>query len=87
MEAEATAKLTKKQCVLHDDGTCWDFRDGIMRRFVNSDYGETRDKGIVPGVEVAIPIRVWEDFGCPKEITVTIEPGDLLNEGEASAEG
>ncbi len=22
----------------------------------------------------------WRDLGCPSEITVTIEPGDLLNE-------
>lgn len=25
---------------------------------------------------------VWEDMGRPTEITVTIEPGDLLNDGD-----
>lgn len=26
-----------------------------------------------------IPKLVWEEFGSPEEITVTIEPGDKLN--------
>jgi hypothetical protein len=23
--------------------------------------------------------EIWEEMGCPDEITVTVEPGDLLN--------
>ena len=29
---------------------------------------------------VALPKYVWRDMGSPREITVTVEPGDRLNE-------
>lgn len=29
---------------------------------------------------VSVPVDVWEDMGMPGEITVTIEPGDRLNQ-------
>lgn len=32
---------------------------------------------------VAVDPDVWEDMGRPDAITVTIEPGDLLNEAAA----
>jgi hypothetical protein len=73
-------KLLRKQCVLHDNGTCHDVRDGLMRWFVNPDYNEPRQDGEIPGSKVEIPLQVWEDFGKPRIITVTIEPGDLLND-------
>lgn len=28
---------------------------------------------------LGIPIQDWRDFGSPREITVTIDPGDTLN--------
>jgi len=28
---------------------------------------------------LTIPASAWKDMGCPYEVTVTIEPGDLLN--------
>lgn len=29
--------------------------------------------------EMGLDFGVWEDFGQPEAITVTVEPGDLLN--------
>ena len=41
-------------------------------------FAETLDE---PGVErrAALPKKDWEDFGSPDVITVTIDPGDILN--------
>lgn len=36
----------------------------------------------VPGV-VRIERQKWRDFGCPDQVTVTIEPGDRLNDDPA----
>lgn len=32
-----------------------------------------------PSTEVIIPRATYDDLGQPEQITVTIEPGDLLN--------
>lgn len=48
----------------------------------DDDPGETS----VRRTEVRMDREVWQDMGEPHEITVTIEPGDLLNVAEPAAE-
>lgn len=31
---------------------------------------------------LGISRQTWEDMGRPKELTITVEPGDKLNEGK-----
>jgi hypothetical protein len=46
--------------------------------FRNSDWKESlKDRGRFRRVE--LDIEDWDEMGRPEEITVTIEPGDLLN--------
>jgi len=37
------------------------------------------DNSDVP-TQVKIDVCTWDELGCPEDITITIEPGDLLNE-------
>lgn len=62
--------LTKKQTVLHGVG-----RGGFV---VDPDDDEGDDDH--RQVSVFIPEHDFEDMGCPSTITVTIEPGDRLND-------
>lgn len=36
---------------------------------------------------VAVPARDWRDMGSPTQVTVTVEPGDLLNDQVAEHPG
>ena len=35
-----------------------------------------------PGVVIRVPYETWQDMGGPLTITVTVEPGDRLNEDQ-----
>jgi hypothetical protein len=62
-------RLEKSQKVLH---TLYSGRDSVTFGYEDEDTGD----------EVAVlilSINDWEDFGRPMTVTVTIEPGDLLN--------
>lgn len=52
-----------------------DFRSRVERA---AQYGRPED-----AFEVHLPIAEWEDLGEPDQITVTVEPGDRLNDNPA----
>lgn len=62
--------LTKTRTVLVADG-----RESLPPRFVQEQEPGTNARL----TEVALDTNVWRDMGSPTEITVTVEPGDLLN--------
>ena len=69
--------LTATRTVMHK-------RNGWGRDFVNKvDYvifeAREDDHGTVER-EVSVTKGAWRDLGEPETITVTIEPGDLLND-------
>lgn len=44
------------------------------------------DKTDIDRAKLIIPSSVWKEFGEPDVITVTIEPGDLLNNSDSQEE-
>lgn len=40
------------------------------------------EPGEAPAAFVTIALADWDDLGQPDQLTVTIEPGDRLNDGE-----
>lgn len=64
--------LTKHRTILH----YWTTSMGLTSFL-------TRDEDTGSVVEAhELPEDVWVDMGSPDTITVTVEPGDLLNESE-----
>lgn len=45
------------------------------------------DDGLVCAHAVSVDVEVWRDMGEPDVITVTIEPGDRLNEASGDSAG
>jgi hypothetical protein len=64
------AQLTKTQFLLDD---CIELNVGDVI-FQRAEYIENRINSIT------VPQSVWAELGAPDKITVTIEPGDTLNE-------
>jgi hypothetical protein len=62
--------LIKSQRVLE-----WRQRDGGVVLFDNEDEDTLQSDA----TQVYIPESDWEAFGKPESVTVTIQPGDLLN--------
>lgn len=52
-------------------------QDGLGRLFFQRTPDEDGDG---QGPRVSLARDVWSDMGCPKEVTVTVEPGDWLND-------
>ena len=48
-------------------------------------YAQADEEGSLRTHLVELDRQVWKDMGMPTSITITIEPGDKLNEEEASA--
>jgi hypothetical protein len=42
-------------------------------------YSNAKDMEPGQQTEIALPLQNWLDMDCPSQITVTVEPGDLLN--------
>lgn len=62
------ATLTKTRTVLHRVEGTFSYRPA-------ADAGETvRDQLVI------LDSEVWSEMGQPQTITVTVEPGDLLND-------
>lgn len=67
--------LTKTRTVLQHNGT-------VARHTADVERGPVFDSADEDGGRLTVLTldqSVWEDMGSPHEITVTIEPGDLLN--------
>lgn len=63
----------------------------VMRRLKTEDFGATYANGSsAPGDEITrlttIDRQTYDDLGQPFEITVTIEPGDLLNDSKETTD-
>lgn len=74
--------LTKTRTVLRHNGF-------IARHTEDVERGPVFDSADVDGgrlTVITLDQSVWDDMGQPAEITVTIEPGDLLNPGVVSEE-
>ena len=70
--------LTKKQVLLDRKPTgpnAWSWGDD---REVFTSEGDDR---LVPQVSLLLDPDEWEALGSPDHLTVTIDPGDLLNPG------
>lgn len=39
-------------------------------------------RGLLPAVMYTMPEHYWRDMGCPEEITLSVVPGDRLNDSE-----
>lgn len=68
--------ITKTKTVLD-----FDCISGFTVYFYSPEDGESE---INSNYEVNMLESTWKELGSPKRITVTIEPGDLLNEGPAA---
>lgn len=64
--------LTKKQMVLNR----LHVYAGSSAVFIGEDFEEFPG---LPRAQVDFPSDDWEAMGSPETITITIEPGDLLN--------
>ena len=55
--------------------------------FANAEYIQFTEQLDEPGFArtVRLARRDWDDMGEPETITLTIDPGDLLNDDEVSA--
>lgn len=47
------------------------------------EFGSTNDDNGEPEIDLVMTSARWEDLGRPDILTVTIEPGDLLNVGDS----
>ena len=67
--------LTKQQVIMHRSSVAW-VNAGVMFR-------EDMDE---PGIQRGITVSFsdWTDMGSPEILTVTLEPGDLLNDDPIS---
>lgn len=50
------------------------------RYFIPEEVGEN----FLDQDEIYVPIQKWRDMGSPKEITVTIVPGNMINTEETA---
>lgn len=76
--------LTKTRTVFFQNGTGLD-PNGNENRMI--DFVTEREDCWDPAIDRRFPLPrdVWDDMGRPTEITVTVEPGDLLNKGRAES--
>jgi hypothetical protein len=65
--------LTKTRSVLHLESA---YKDA----YVNFDRGQLDTGEHDDGRHARISFEDWVEMGAPTKITLTIEPGDLLNE-------
>lgn len=56
-------------------------RSVLVKHDITEDTVDFRydDPDWARNTQVLMDIGLWEDMGGPEEITITIEPGDLLN--------
>ena len=66
--------LTKQQVVMHRI-----VRDGVYVEHFQEDYTD-----LAHPRKIVISHADWADMGSPEVVTVTIEPGDLLNDDPIS---
>lgn len=52
---------------------------GEIADFAQVTFVATDDENPENARSVAFPVSVWEDMGSPDVVTLTVEPGDLLN--------
>jgi DUF1680 family protein len=67
-------KLSKTRYVLDLDT---DRPDGDRVQFTSEE-----DPRVIPSLALRLDAAEWQALGSPEVITVTVEPGDLLNEEE-----
>ena len=69
--------MTRTVCVMHRESIADDVLHGEIVEF--SDRA-SHDDGTVANRTLDLPAADWHDLGDPDAITVTIEPGDKLND-------
>lgn len=69
-------EVTKKQLVLDISEAV----DHAVSNIILFQYRE-EDTGFISHA-VVLPRKGWNDLGCPNQITVTLVPGDQLNNKE-----
>lgn len=76
---ETTVVKSVSVLILNSNMNFTDFNDGRMMHYRDSDYdAPSEDRS--PCKQVLIPEQLYKDMGCPETITVTVQPGDYLNE-------
>lgn len=72
----AEVRLTRRQIIMHKSNVVGYFGEHA----VVFEVGRDEDELVRPPAELQIGKEDWQDMGEPDKITVTIEPGDLLND-------
>lgn len=86
-EVAPNGKLTKRQVVLKTDRMINEFTLPNFEEFESVEFYDT-DLDEAPEDKSGfhncyfMDLATWTDMGSPDEITVTVEPGDKLNELE-----
>lgn len=68
--------MTRTVSVMHLESIADDVLHGLFAEFSNRASG---DDPSMPDRTLDLPVADWHDLGEPDTITVTIEPGDKLN--------